>query len=211
VVKLHFIDGDDDVFRAAAFGIPDRRDLEEGYRRLDEYSRNLTERAAGYIQRTRDTLTRLFDPSVRRALHALNTTKRGMYRDNVIQFLDAMDEIAQAPDRMRRWILANPRLRGRYHSQSIEAWGSKPGAFDVTPMNERDPYWTAIQNGVAKAEVQEDETVRWVTEYEYGAHTVEGESELLLEEQLDLLATHDVVDYACEMGIDPTSRFLEKL
>lgn len=211
MVKLHFVDGDDTVFQASAFGIPDRRQLEEGYRRLEEYSRNLSDRAVGYLERTRETLTRLFDPSVRRALHALNTSKRGLYRDNVIQFLDDYGEIAMAPDAMRRWLLANPRLRSRYHSQSIEAWGAKPGVFDVNPMNEPDPYWKAIQNGVAKPEVQEDETVRWVTEYEYGAHTVDGEEELFIEQQLDMLATHALVDAALDEGIDPTSRFLEKL
>lgn len=67
------------------------------------------------------------------------------------------------------------------------------------------------QNGVAKPEVQEDETVRWVTEYEYGAHTVDGEEELFIEQQLDMLATHALVDAALDEGIDPTSRFLEKL
>lgn len=208
---MRFIDGDDNVFQAAAFGLPDRHQLEEGYRRLEEYSRNLSDRAVGFLDRTRDSLSRLFDPSVRRALHALNTSKRGLYRDNVIQYLDEISEIATAPDTMRRWILANPRLRSRYHSQSIEAWGSKPGVFDVTPMNAPDPYWKAIQNGVAKPEVQEDESVRWVTEYEWGAHTVAGEEELYLENQLDLLATHAVVDSALDDGIDPTSRFLEKL
>lgn len=208
---MRFIDGDDTVFQAAAFGLPDRHQLEDGYRRLEEYSRNLSDRAAGYLSRTRETLTRIFDPSVRRALHALNTSKRGLYRDNIIQYLDDVAEVSMAPDTMRRWILANPRLRTRYHKQSIEAWGSRPGAFDVTPMNLRDPYWTAIQNGVAKPEVQEDESVRWVTEYEWGAATVEGEDELFLENQLDLLATHAVVDSALDDGIDPTSRFLEKL
>lgn len=208
---MRFIDGDDTVFQAAAFGVPDRSQLEEGYRRLEEYSRNLSDRAAGYLTRTRDTLTRIFDPAVRRALHALNVSKRGLYRDDIIQYLDEAGEVAMAPDRMRRWLLANPRLRSRYHSQSIEAWGSKPGVFDVTPMSERDPYWTAIQNGVAKPEVQEDESVRWVTEYEWGGHTVAGEEELYIEQQLDLLATHAVVDSALDDGIDPTSRFLEKL
>lgn len=206
-MKVSIISGDDRSFRAAAFGMPDRETVERSFSRLEEFSRGLSARAKEGLDRTRTLIDSMYDETVRTSLRLLSRAKRGMYRDDVIQFLDDQTQIALAPDQMRRWLLAHPFIRNRYDKQSIDAWGSKPGQWDLDGKHYEDFYFRAATNG----RVTQNEEGEWWSEYTYGGCTVAGVGTISLEEQLDILATWDVVDDCIADGIDPTSVMKERL
>lgn len=206
-MKIAIVDGGESVFRAAAFGLPDREEMERSYERLERFTNNLSDRAKGMLGSAKTLIRSLYDDGVRTALKKLNSSKRGLYRDNIIQFLDSQEEIATAPMAMRRWILSNPRIRSIYDRMSTHAWGSKPNAFELNEKGTEDPYWKAIRNGVA----EKNEKGEWWVEYTYGACQVEGEPFLDLEMQTDLLATMDVLEATLDAGIDPLNPLGELL
>lgn len=206
-MKIEIINGGESVFRAAAFGLPDREDMERSYDRLERFSSNLSDRAKGMLSSAKTMIESLYDDGVRRTLKRLNRSKRGLYRDNVIQYLDSAEEVATAPMAMRRWLLSSPRTRSLFDRQSTHAWGAKADAFNLNEKGTEDPYWKAIRNGV----VEQNEKGEWWSEYTYGACDVEGEEHLTLEMQMDLIATFDVINDAIDNGIDPFSPLGEKL
>lgn len=197
-MKIEIINGDEAVFRAAAFGLPDRDSVERSYNRLEEFSRGLSDRARGFLSTARDSITSLYDNTVRETVRKLSNSKRGLYRDDVVQFLGTQEDLATAPMAMRRWLLSNPRLGRLYETQSSHAWGAKPGEFNTDSV-EAALRWQAIRNGVAT----QNEKGEWWTEYVYGGCKVTGEEELSIWAQLDLLATMDVAEAIVDSGIDP--------
>lgn len=206
-MKVSIISGDERSFRAAAFGMPDRESVERSYSRLEEYSRGLSARAREGLQRTRGLIESMYDETVRNSLRILGRAKRGMYRDDTIQYLDDQTEVALAPMAMRRWILAHPFIRNRFDTQSIEAWGSKPGSWDLEGKGYEDFFYRAATNGRA----QQNDKGEWWSEYTFGGCTVPGVGTISMEEQLDVLATWDVIDDCIADGIDPTSVLKERL
>ncbi|UKS72106.1 hypothetical protein MOA67_gp317 [Klebsiella phage KpLz-2_45] len=206
-MKIAIIDGGESVFRAAAFGLPDREDIQRSYDRLERFSSNLSDRAKGMLNSAKTMISSLYDDTVRSQLKRLNSSKRGLYRDNIIQFLDSPEEVASAPLKMRRWLLSSPRTRSLWDRQSTHGWGSKRDAFVFETTPENDPYWKAIRNGVA----EKNSKGEWWVEYTYGACDVEGEEHLTLEQQMELCATFDVINNAIDEGIDPFSPLGEKL
>lgn len=199
-MKIQFIEGDDAVLRASAFGMRTRDDMERSYSRLEEFGRRLSNRAGEYIDRARESLNRLYDPTVKNALRRLASSRRGLYRENIIQFLQDEMEIAQAPEVQRRWILANPKMRNRARRQLLHLWGAQPDAFDLPAVGEEDPYETAMYNGLVK----QHEDGRFYSEYVVGGCVVEGEL-LDLEEQNDLIATDFIVEESLANGLDCTN------
>lgn len=199
-MKINFIDGGDAEYRAAAFGMRTREDMERSYRRLDEFSRRLSNRASDMVDQARESLDRLYDPSVKDSLRRMTKGRRGLYRENLIQFLGDETEIAQAPQVQRRWILANQKMRNRARRQQLHLWGAQPDAFDLPPVGEVDPYEVAMYNGMVK----QHEDGRYYSEYVVGGCEVEGEL-LTLDEQNDLIATDFIVEDCLANGIDPTN------
>lgn len=205
-MKVSIVDGDERLFRAAAFGMPDRASIEQSYDRLESFARNLSSRAREGLGRAREMIDLMYNEDVHKGLRVLDRSARGMYRRDVIQFLDSQEEIALAPMEMRRWILANPRIRNLFDSQSIDGWGAKQGAFDLPEKGVEDPFWTAMRNG----ETKKDAKGAYYCDFTYGTEDMTGKK-LSSEEQLDLIATMDIVLQTMDDGIDPTSILAEKL
>lgn len=203
-MKVDIIGGDDRLFRAAAFGLPDRESLQRSYNRLEDFSRNISDRAKEHLGKAKELIGSIFDESIAIKLNRVLNNQRGIYRRDAIQFLDSAEEIALAPVKMRRWIISNPRVRKLFDRQAIHAWGSKKDAFDLPEAGESDPFWRALNNGVAA----EDENGQWWTEFEHGLEELTKEP-LRLDEQLDLIATMDILNQTMDDGIDPTNPFGE--
>lgn len=206
-MKVNIISGGEEIFRATAFGLPDRDAYESSFRRLEEYTRGLSDRARDIYETAKDNFMELYDSNVRERLRKLSSSKRGIYRDNVVQYLGTQEDIAMSPMQMRRWVLSNPRMASLFKSQSTHGWGAKHDAFNLPGDGEVDVYWKAIRNGVAT----ENEKGEWWTEYEYGACDVAGEEPLTTAAQSDLVATMVIIDALIDDGIDPLSPLGEKL
>lgn len=205
-MKANIISGDDRLFRAIAFGQPDRESIERTYNRFEEFSRNVSSRAREHLGNARKLLDSMFDDSIVTKLRKVVSNQRGIYRRDIIQFLDSSEEIALAPVTMRRWLLSSPRVRKLFDNQAIHAWGSTREAFDLPEKGESDPFWRAIHNG----ECRQESDGSWWTEFEFGLEENTGVP-LRLDEQLELIATMDVLNEALDDGLDPTNPFGENI
>jgi len=205
-LKVAIVEGDERLFRAAAFGMPDRGAIERTYERLEGFARNLSSRAKEGLTKAREMIGLMYDDEVHRGMRVLDRSSRGIYRRDVVQFLDSQEEIAMAPLEMRRWLLAHPRLRNLFDAQSVDGWGAKRESFDLPLKWSDDPFWIAARNGEIKA----DEKGKFYSDFTYGTEDMTGKK-LSGDEQMDIIATMDIMLQVMDDGIDPTSSLAEKL
>lgn len=205
-MKVKVIEGDEAILSATTFGRRSRESIDRDFSRLRRFSRNLRDGVLDKIDRIETNIRRYLDDDIGKAVRELNKRKRRGYRDDIIMFLQEREDIADAPPVMRRWSLANPRLGSLFRQQRLDGWGASPDFLD-TPIGERDPYYVATRNGVVE---KDEETGLYYSEYSYGECEVNG---VLLspDEQLDVIATHDVINDLLDQNIDPTSPLGESL
>lgn len=205
-MKVRVIEGDEAILSATAYGRRSRDSIDRGIDRLRRFSRNLRDGVLDKVDRIETSIRRYLDDDIGRAVREVNKRKKRGYRDDIIMFLSEREDIADAPPRMRRWALANPRLASLFRQQRLDGWGASPDFLDADPT-ERDPYYVATRNGVVE---RDDQSGLFYSEYSYGDCSVDGEY-LHVDEQLDVIATHDVIDDLLDQNIDPTSPLGESL
>jgi hypothetical protein len=205
-MKVRVIEGDEAILSATAYGRRSRESIDRGIDRLRRFSRNLRDGVLDKVDRIETSIRRYLDDDIGRAVREVNKRKKRGYRDDIIMFLAEREDIADAPPRMRRWALSNPRLASLFRQQRLDGWGASPDFLDVAP-GERDPYYVATRNGVVE---RDEQSGLFYSDYSYGDCTVDGEY-LHADEQLDVIATHDVIDDLLDQNIDPTSPLGESL
>lgn len=205
-MKVKVIEGDEAILSATTYGRRSRDAIDRDFDRLRRFSRNLRDGVLDKIERIEGSIRRYLDEDIGRAVREVNKRKRRGYRDDIIMFLAEREDIADAPPVMRRWSLANPRLAALFRQQRLDGWGAPPDFLDVA-AGERDPYYVATRNGVVE---KDDESGLYYSEYSYGDCNVDG-VHLHADEQLDIIATHDVIDDLLDQNIDPTSPLGESL
>lgn len=205
-MKVRVIEGDEAILSAVAYGRKSRESVERSVSRLRRFSRNLRDNVLEKVNKIEGTIRRYLDDDIGRVVREVNRRRKRGYRDDVILFLESQGDIADCGPRYRRWLLANKRLGALFRQQRIDGWGAAPEFLDFEP-GERDPYYVATRNGVVE---KDEESGLYYSEYSYGDCEVDGEM-LHLDEQLDVIATHDVIDDLLDQNIDPTSPLGESL
>lgn len=205
-MKVRIIEGDEAIMSAVAYGRRSRDSVERSVSRLRRFSRNLRDGVLDKIDRIEGSIKRYLDEDISRVVRDVNKRRKRGYRDDVIMFLESREEIADCQPRMRRWALANRRLGALFRQQRLDGWGAAPEFLDFEP-GERDPYYVATRNGVVE---KDEESGIYYSEYSYGDCEVDGDV-LTADEQLDVIATHDIIDDLLDQGIDPTSPLGELL
>lgn len=205
-MKVRIIEGDEAVLSAVAFGRRSRDSVERSVGRLRRFSRNLRDGALDKIDHIESTIRRYLEDDIEKVVRDVNKRRKRGYRDDIIMFLESREDIADCGPKMRRWLLANRRLGSLFRQQRLDGWGASPELLDFEP-GERDPYYVATRNGVVE---KDEESGLYYSEYSYGDCVVDGEF-LHVDSQLDVIASHDIIDDLLDQGIDPTSPLGELL
>lgn len=211
-LKFTRVTGDAVTMRASAYGLGSRENRDADYSRLEDFSRNLRERSRSFIDNTRELLDVFYNDETRQLVRDARTVLKGIYRRNEHQFLTDYADIGIAPEVMRRFIVAHPRLRELVRDQRCDGYGVAPAAWNMPARLEDDVAYRAVMRGVAV--VPEDETQRCYTDYECGLDfelAEHGIERMSVGEQSDVLATYAVIDTLLDAGIDPTSKAGELL
>lgn len=198
-MKVKVISGDEHIFASLAFGKRSRESVERSARRLRDFRNKLRPELTDRLDRIEKSIYRYLDDDVTDAVRRANRNRHKSFRDDIIMFLANAEEISDAPESNRRWLLSSPRMRNLFKQQRLHAWGCKPDYIDIEP-GEADPYYVAIKNG----EVVTDDEGNSYSDYVIGGCDVDG-IHLSRDEQLDLIATLDVAHDLLDQGIDPTS------
>lgn len=199
-MKIRIIEGDEAILSAVAFGRRSRESVERSIGRLRSFSRNLRDGALDKMEAIEKNIRRYLDDDITDVVRKVNRKRKRGYRDDIIMFLENREDIADCTPSNRRWLLANKRLGALFRQQRIDGWGAPPDLLDVA-IGERDPYYVATRNGIVE---KDDETGLFYSEYSYGDCEVDGER-LHIDDQLSVIANHDVIDELLDQGIDPTS------
>lgn len=208
-LKFRRIEGDAMTMRASAYGMASRANRDDDYSRLNEFTRNLRDRSRGFVEQTRELLDIFYSDETRELVQDANSVLRGIYRRNVVQFLDDHAEIGTAPEVMQRFIVAHGRYREFVRDQRCDAYGRE---WDLPARKEDDVYYRAVMNGVVQVPV--DDTERCYSDFEYGIGEelkALGVDPLLAMEQVGAVDTYAVMDHLMDLGIDPTSKAGELL
>jgi hypothetical protein len=140
-----------------------------------------------------------------------NAAKRAVsnvWQGNYVQYLNDIGQMQWASNTMQRWIMANPSIRQRYLDQTIEGYeGTYIGPENPEELGETHYDYRRVMNGV----VEDSEEHGW-TSTTYFEDLYEGDRELQLEEQVDILDTwSNILNMLRHGGEDPTSRWNSKL
>lgn len=203
-LKFKRVSGDAMTMRAAAFGVGSRDTREDDYSRLQEFTRNLRDRSRGFVEQTREVLDIFYSDETRELVRDSVSVLTGVYRRNMIAFLEDYADIGGAPEVQRRYIVAHHRYREFVRDQRCDAYGKR---WDLPERKEDDVFYRAMSNGVVQ--VPDDVNERCYSDHEYGLQDAlreAGADPLLLGEQIDGVATWAVMDHLMDLGIDPTSK-----
>jgi hypothetical protein len=147
------------------------------------------------------------DEALRRARALARTVKNAFQRNEIRSIFDLAGSQA-ANQEMQRWIMANPSIRQSYFDQRLD--GYSDSYVDMHPGMIRDDHYDyqRVMNGMLQevpAE-QEGEDEGWKATF-YFTPVEEGDRELDVSEQSDILSTWQYINAIMQIGEDdPTNQ-----
>lgn len=192
--------GSDADFDALVYGQPHPGTLNFIQSTLQNATQHVSEASQQFFQRAHQAYDYFHGhEAVRRSRAALRRAGALFVPDDIRE-LETLGQIQAAQDRMRRYIMADPYIRGQYQAQRIEGYSDK--YMDVQPeaIGEDHYDYQRLMDGL----VREDDEGRMYYVVHYGID--DGDQMLSHEEQLDILNTQARVRYYIKKGKeDPTS------
>lgn len=166
---------------------------------LNSFSDSITDAGRNILEKSADVYNKINDKSyIKSAIRAIQSSN-SVFKPNVIMPLTTLEDISQAQTAMQRYIMAEPSIRSLYQKQRCD------GYHDVyTDVHEgyigHDHYdYRRVMDGIPYTD-KNNET--WITNYH--DENIGGDTDLDLEEKVDILHTWDIIKMFVEEGIDPT-------
>lgn len=147
------------------------------------------------------------DEALRRARALARTVKNAFQRNEIRSIFD-LAGLQAANQEMQRWNMANPSIRQSYFDQRLD--GYSDSYVDMHPGMIRDDHYDyqRVMNGMLQEvpEEQEGEDEGWKATF-YFTPLEEGDRELDVSEQSDILSTWQYVNAILQIGEDdPTNQ-----
>ena len=161
---------------------------------LSDAGRNFMSRATAAFEHYNGSDALRFARNAIRAVEGAFETPR-------IRELSTLGELTSANPLMQRWIMANPTVRGLYHSQRVDGYSDsytdmQPGHVGEDHYDYRrvmDGFMSTDESGHAKFT-------------QYVENLVDGDRDLIFEESLDIQHGWSALEYFIALGKeDPTS------
>lgn len=203
---MQIIEGGDILFKSMTFGLPSM----ETFNYFQELGRDFSSRITSVAKSKLDEVSHLYKAitlnDMANSLKGLINNLENFKLPNVIMQLDSLAELQNAPDVMIPYIMANPTIHKLYERNMVDGYSSI-----FVGMGENsdgsNPLYQSVMNGIRT----QDEDGEYWTHY-YSDVRVGDLPNLELEQQVNILATWDALDYFISLGdCDPTSRYNSKL
>lgn len=187
----------------------------ERHRGTTEYLKNqftnmssvVTEASSGFFNKAREMWDRFNGAEAINSAKAAVRKLGAVFQSNSIRELREIGEIQNAPIAMQRYIMAQPKVRERFHRQRCDGYSDT--YVDVFPndIGEQHYDYRRVMDGVLQYDKEGKAYI-----VHYIENNQEGEQNLTLTEQVDILNTWDLVASLMEYGErDPTSVYNSKL
>lgn len=139
-------DMDDRVIHASIHGIVDRAGLNYYRDRLRDVSRTVTGISKKFIDRASAYLEDFDLDGIRDGLHALRDRWGKRWDVDRISDITGISDIQQAKSIMRRWIMANPRIRKLWREEKIYGFaGEFINSWDTSEYTDLSDYRKVMQ------------------------------------------------------------------
>ncbi|MBB5409344.1 hypothetical protein HDG34_003285 [Paraburkholderia sp. HC6.4b] len=171
-------------------------------KQLEPFSGGLTEFGRQFAGSARNLFDAFNGSEAMRLARAAVRRVDSLFMSDTIQTIWDIGRLQNAPLTMQRWIMAEPETRRLYHQQRCD--GYSESYVDMDPgLSGEDHYdWRRIHDGVA----QETADGQVVFE-QYWEPLRDGDRHLELDEQSDIIATHEFARaYALAGKEDHTSK-----
>lgn len=203
------IDGDVSTFNALAYGEKHLGTQQFLYSHMENMSHVLTDAGRRFFDASREVFQQMEKTRTGRLIKAAQRAVGSIWQSDEIRYLCTVGEFQWAPEKMRRYIMAQPEVRQMYHEQRLE--GYEGWYKDAYPTDIGETHWDyrRVMNGVV---VEGEGELDWTasTYYEDGDYTLEPDMDFL--DQVDVLDSwNTVVHLIRQGGDDPTSHWNSSL
>ena len=197
----NLITADNDLFTAYVHGQQRRSNREFLQRHLEEGSNLLREGGRRFMERAREAFDSFDLEAVERGLRAVKRRLTGRWTGNEVRPLFTMGDLQQSNLRMQRWLMTSPLARKM--ATKDRCWGFRDSYVDLEPgaMGERHTDWQKVHNGLAVTD--EEENTHFVTYL--NALDDDGREELQLDQQNDIIASVNCMEFFLQLGKDDPS------
>lgn len=155
-----------------------------------------------------DVLRNVSIGDMQRKLDAASRITRSKFRGDAIRRLGDIGDLQNPPDQMLNYLGANPNFRQRYHANQCDGWSSRY-VDDQPGVVGEDHYW--YRRSTQGIRLRNVETGRLEMNV-YFERLKDGDSELEVERQLEVLEAWDLLNQFIEIGRDdPTSKWNSQL
>lgn len=185
----HLLDGGSDTFDALVYGRPHPGTLQFLESQATQVSHHLSQAGQQFMAGAYDLWDRINGSTAMRVMRAAARAGRSLWQTDEIRALTDIGEIQYAPLKMQRWIMAEPTLRKLYNKQSCA--GYEGTYLDAHPgdIGEGHYDWRRVMNGMVQVD---EDTGLWHAD-EWSEELLPDDSELTLEDQVDVLDTWNIL------------------
>lgn len=204
----NIIRGDDSTFNALTMGEMHPNTMNFLQSQIEAPTTMLTEQGQQFFNHTRDLYDRFKESRSMRLINAARRAVGSIWQRNEIRQLETIEDFQWAPQKMQRFIMAEPEVRRLYHAQRVEGYtGTYRDAYAGDVGEHHYDYRRATNGFVFVNEDPADDEPEW-TAVTYYDDLDEGDRPLELDEQTDvILSMKQVVNLIRQGKDDPTSRY----
>lgn len=206
MIPVNVIEGNDDTFNHLCYGQKHPGTLQYLQNQFSNFQQTLSHAGQQFVSSAKEIFDQYNSSEALRAARlALNKVSNIFTPDN-IRYLYQPQDLQTAQPTMQRWIMAEPTIRSLFHNQRCDGYSNS--YVDVSPGIVGDLHYDyqRVMNGmVCTDDAKPDEDFRITHYYD---EIPDGDRELTIDEQVDILNTWDVVRAMIKRGKeDPTNSF----
>lgn len=186
--------------------------IHERFSRTRDY---LTDAGQQFVNKIRTSYEQMYDPETIRKARAVIRNIKGVFNPNAVTYLSTVKAIQEAKPVMQRYLMANPCIRSLYHKQLCNGFSDsyvdhEPGKIGEAHYD----YRRVMANIVQETETKDEETGEvnhsWSV-VSYAEDLVEGDRNLHIDEQMDIVSCWQLMKMAIDLKRDPTDILDEPL
>jgi hypothetical protein len=202
------IQGDTNLFRAKAYGVPDMVTIDWCRQREASYIQMLDPSIRQVYMDNQNTVFGAIDfEGISNTANAMRNHENSIWLSNSIIPLYTIEQCQLAPPVMIPWIMANPVIRQAYHDQRIAGYDEYYTDPEPNKDGEDHYYYRRVMDGM----VVEDQVDHFVA-IEWFEDLADRSDELSFIYQRNILSTWErMVEMINSGDRDPTSRFNAQL
>lgn len=200
--------GSSEEFNAMAFGQKHPGTinfLQNQISNIQNMSNIFTDAGRMFVTAATDMFNRYNSEEALRRVSAAVRKVSHVFQSNTIRHIHDIGGLQQAPVIMQRYIMAEPTVRNMYLEQRCDGYSGTYVNMHGNAVGEDHYDYRRVMNGIVADHIEEDGETNWKCTLYY-EELIEGDRELTIEEQDDVINTWDAIKYAMKLGEDdPTS------